>query len=64
LQIAPTNSTTLLYYAEALLADRQPRAARDLLKQVVEAPDDPHWLWEQKRDRRLARVLLEQMYQA
>ncbi|HVF09492.1 MAG TPA: TRAP transporter TatT component family protein [Abditibacteriaceae bacterium] len=58
LQIAPGNSTTLLYYAEALLADKQRRAARNMLRQIVEAADDPDWRWEQERDRSKARTLL------
>lgn len=63
LQIAPHNSTTLLYYAEALLADRQRKAARELLQRIVDAIDDPEWRWEQARDRGLAVELLERTRQ-
>jgi tetratricopeptide (TPR) repeat protein len=63
LRIAPTNSTTLLYYAEALLAARQHHAARNVLKRIGEAESDPDWLWEQTRDRRLATALLQRMNQ-
>lgn len=61
LQIAPDNSTTLLYYAEALWADRQPKAARASCETILSAPSDPEWVWEQARDRRLATKLLEQI---
>jgi tetratricopeptide (TPR) repeat protein len=64
LQIAPDNSTTLLYYAEALLADKQQRAAREVLKRIIEASDDPDWRWEQERDRGLAQALLESIKSA
>lgn len=61
LQIAPQNSTTLLYYAEALLADQQKRLARRSLRAIIEAPEDEDWVWEQARDRRLAKAHLERM---
>jgi tetratricopeptide (TPR) repeat protein len=63
LQIAPHNSTTLIYYAEALLADQQKPLARTILNSIVENPDDPEWRWEQERDRQQARKLLESMNQ-
>ncbi len=58
LQIAPQNSTTLLYLAQALRADRQPAEARSVLRQLVEAPIDPDWRWEQERDKAIAHTLL------
>ncbi len=61
LQISPDNSTTLLYYAEALWADRQPKPARELCEKIISAPNDPNWIWEQARDRRLAAKLLEEI---
>lgn len=61
LQIAPHNSTTLLYYTEALLADQQKALARRTLHQIMDAPDDSDWLWEQARDKRLAQAHLEKM---
>lgn len=61
LQIAPYNSTTLLYYTEALLADQQKPLARKTLHQIIDAPDDPEWLWEQARDKRLAKEHLAEM---
>lgn len=59
LQIAPANSTTLLYYARALLADQQRRLARSVLKQIIQSPPDLDWRWEQERDKRLAAHLIE-----
>jgi tetratricopeptide (TPR) repeat protein len=61
LQIAPHNSTTLIYYSEALLADQQKPLARETLNAVISNPDDPEWYWEQQRDRQQARKLLEIM---
>jgi len=61
LQIAPHNSTTLLYYTEALLADQQKALARRTLHQIINAPEDADWLWEQTRDKRLAKAHLEKM---
>jgi len=59
LQIAPHNSTNLLYYAEGLIADQQRPPAREALRQIIDADDDPAWRWEQARDRRLAAALLK-----
>lgn len=61
LQLAPDNSTTLLYFAEALLSDRQPGEARRVLNRLIEAAPDPDWTWEQTRDKTLARALLQKM---
>ena len=54
-QVAPDNSTTLLYYAQALVADRQPAIARQTLTKIIDAPEDAEWKWEQARDKRIAR---------
>ena len=61
LQIAPSHSTTLLYTAQALIADRQPARARAMLNQILSDPDDPQWMWEQARDRRLAQQELQKL---
>ena len=61
LQIAPHNSTTLIYYAEALLADQQKALARRTLHQIIDAPDDKDWMWEQARDRKIAQDHLQKM---
>jgi tetratricopeptide (TPR) repeat protein len=64
LQIAPQNSTTLLYYAETLIADQQKKLARETLQKIIHAPEDAAWIWEQARDRRLAERLLTKMHEA
>jgi tetratricopeptide (TPR) repeat protein len=64
LQIAPENSTTLLYYAQALWADRQPKLARQACEKIIAAPDDPDWRWEQARDRKIAATLLAEINRA
>jgi len=61
LQIAPHNSTTLIYYAEALLADQQKPLARQTLHQIIDAPEDKEWIWEQARDRKIAKDYLAKM---
>ena len=58
LQISPDNSTTLLYYADALIADNQPAKARSTLKQIIAAPPLENWIWESERDRELARAMM------
>jgi hypothetical protein len=58
LQHAPDNSTTLLYLADALIADRQPGAARQTLYQLIEASPNPDWQWEAARDMREAKEWL------
>lgn len=60
-QLWPHNSTTLLYLAEALNADRQPGEAKRVLRELLNAPDDLDWTWEQARDRKLAAKLLEEI---
>lgn len=59
LAIAPDNSTTQLYYAELLLSMKFKNEARKLLGRIVSQPRDEDWIWEQKRDREKARVLLQ-----
>ena len=58
LQISPDNSTTLLYYADALIADNQPAKARSTLKRIIAADALEDWIWESERDRELARVMM------
>ena len=55
LQLAPGHSTTLLYYADALLDDNQPAQARRVLNGLVAAEPSPNWVWESARDRETAR---------
>lgn len=61
LQVVPGNSTTQIYYAEALMTEQGKSEARRVLNAILSAPDDPNWLWEQARDRRLARILIEKI---
>ena len=61
IQVAPDNSTTLLYHAQALIADRQPGLARQTLQKILAAPEDAAWKWEQARDKRIAREELEKL---
>ena len=58
LQLWPQNSTTLLYYADALIADNQPAQARRVLKRIIAAPLQDDWVWEGERDRELAGVMM------
>ena len=58
LQLSPDNSTTLLYYADALIADNQPAKARRTLKQIIAAPALENWVWESERDRELAAQMM------
>jgi Tfp pilus assembly protein PilF len=57
LQVAPNNSTTLLYRADALLRDRQPGQARETLQRVLQVPSEG-WIWECERDQKIARQWL------
>ena len=61
LQVVPGNSTTLLYYAEALRADQRWKQLRAVLAQIIEAPRDEKWVWEQARDREKARKMVEEL---
>jgi len=61
LQIAPHNSTTLLFYADSLVANQERPQARIVLQQVLDAPHDAHWQWEQARDKKLAARKLQEL---
>jgi len=56
----PDNSTTLLYYADALIADNQPAQGRRVLQQIIALPAQPDWVWEGERDRALAKRWIEE----
>jgi hypothetical protein len=58
LEIAPTNSVTLIYAAELAIENRESDRALSLLQRVIEMPIDVGWEFENKRDRELARSLL------
>ncbi|MEK6323496.1 MAG: TRAP transporter TatT component family protein [Acidobacteriota bacterium] len=59
LAIAPLNSVTLTYAAELAIEIGKRDAAVSLLQQVIESPIDAEWEFENKRDRELARSLLD-----
>lgn len=61
-QIAPRNSTTNLYLADALIADRQPKRARQAIKDILENSDSQNWEWETLRDQKTARLWLESRF--
>jgi tetratricopeptide (TPR) repeat protein len=63
LQVSPDNSTTMLYLAEALFADRQLAETRSVVKRIIEGAPDPAWQWEQARDRKAAQAILDKMNQ-
>ena len=60
LHFAPQNSTTRLYYAEALRdADENDEARREL-ETLLSQPRDDEWKWEQARDQEIAARLLNE----
>ncbi len=59
LQIAPRNSTNNLYLADALIADRQPKRARESIRAVLEDCDSQNWVWETRRDQKTAELWLQ-----
>lgn len=62
LQIAPRNSTNNLYLADALIADRQPKRAREVLHAILENSDSQNWVWETLRDQKSAQQWLESRF--
>jgi hypothetical protein len=59
LEIAPTNSVTLVYAAELEIDCRNPKKAAGLLERLMRLPIDPDWEFENIRDKNLARSLLQ-----
>jgi len=59
LEIAPTNSVTLIYAAELALETGDRDRGCTLLEQALGAPADPEWEFEINRDRERARFLLD-----
>ena len=53
------NSTTRLYFGELLLSRGEWREANAQFEAIITAPRDDDWVWEQARDRALARVHLK-----
>lgn len=64
LRVAPGNSVTLLYAAELAIDERDSNRAQSLLKQIIEAPIDPEWEFENRRDQKLAGALLVKLNRA
>jgi tetratricopeptide (TPR) repeat protein len=58
LRLAPANTVTRLYFAEALLECRERERARAELEALLAVPFDPSWAFEIERDKRRARELL------
>ena len=61
LQIAPQNTVTLLYAAELAIDDDDRDRAMSLLEQIIQSPVGLEWEFENRRDRELARALLEKL---
>jgi Tfp pilus assembly protein FimV len=59
--VAPSNSVTLIFSAELAIASGDRDRASDLLRLVIESPIDAEWEFEHRRDRELARSLLERI---
>lgn len=61
LEVAPTNTVTLLYAAELALERKQLPHALWLLGLLHSLPNDPDWEYENRRDRELAGELLKRI---
>jgi tetratricopeptide (TPR) repeat protein len=59
IEIAPSNSVTLVYAAEFFIDEGECERARALLERVITAPIDEEWKFENLRDKEIARRLLE-----
>ncbi|MFN2454671.1 MAG: TRAP transporter TatT component family protein [Pyrinomonadaceae bacterium] len=57
--LAPANTVTRIYFAEMLFDMRNKKRARLELAALLDAPLDPAWAFETKRDRRLAHAMLK-----
>jgi uncharacterized membrane-anchored protein len=58
IRIDPANTVTRIYFAELCLAAGETARGRSELEHVLNAPFDPDWAFEIKRDRRLATEML------
>lgn len=61
LAIAPSNSVTLMYAAELALQTGELERGCALLQQILASGIEAEWEFENKRDRELARALLERL---
>jgi tetratricopeptide (TPR) repeat protein len=58
LSISPSNTVTLIYAAELEIDCNDTERAITILKQLLKTPPDPHWEFENLRDRESAQLLL------
>jgi len=61
LEIAPSNSVTLIYAAEAALDTGDVDRASSLLNRILESPVDEDWEFENIRDRERAKGMLDRL---
>jgi tetratricopeptide (TPR) repeat protein len=61
LEIAPSNSVTLIYAAEFFIDMKEQSRAAALLEKIIEMPLDPAWEFENLRDKARARKMLERL---
>jgi TRAP transporter T-component len=61
LAIAPSNTVTIIYAAELAIESGDRDRAFSLLQQAIGSPIDAEWEFENKRDRELARSLLDRL---
>lgn len=61
LEIAPSNSVTLMYAAEVALDSGNVDRVTFLLNKILQLPVDEDWEFENKRDRELARSMLDRL---
>src|SRR5436190_16837446 len=61
LEIAPSNSVTLMYAAEAALDTGDRDRAISLLTELLQSSIDDDWQFENNRDRQLARSMLDRL---
>lgn len=61
IELAPSNTVTRIYFAEMLLEIGDATLARTQLEALLDAPIDPAWAFETKRDRHLTLELLQTM---
>jgi tetratricopeptide (TPR) repeat protein len=64
LQLAPQNTVTLLYAAELAIDEGERDRAKFFLEQIIQSPVVLEWEFENRRDRELARSLLEKLARA
>ncbi|MGB9178992.1 MAG: TRAP transporter TatT component family protein [Pyrinomonadaceae bacterium] len=61
IRLSPSNTVTRIYFAELLLDSGDLALARSQLESVFNAPLDPDWEFETKRDQRLALEMLKKI---